>query len=204
MAITFVGSATGTNTATLPAHNSGDLIIVFACRENTVNSVPPSTASGFTSVSASPSTGLFTYRVATRVSNGSLTDIGTWTNATAVVALIYRGAVATGPTFDVAITSTSPVTYPALTITGAPRLVVGFAASSLDTNTMLQAAPAGMVNRTSIRNTVVIGAHDSNGAVASWTAKTTSIVSSNSIGFTIAISEAVTATGSWYVMFIGE
>lgn len=204
MAITFVGSATGTNTATLPAHNSGDLIIVFACRENASNSVPPSIATGFTHVDSSPYLAMLTYRVATRVSDGSLTNIGTWTNATAVVALIYRGAVATYPTFDAAGTSTSPVTYPALTIYGAPRLVVGFAASSLDTNTMLQTAPAGMVNRTSIRNTVIIGAHDSNGAVASWTAKTTSIVSSNSIGFTIAISEAVTATGSWYVMFIGE
>lgn len=202
MAITFVGSATGTNTATLPAHNSGDLIIVFACRESAVNTIPPSTAAGFTSVSSS--SGVFTYRVATRVSDGSLANIGTWTNATAVVALIYRGAVATGPVFDVAYTSTSPVTYPALTIAGSPRLVVGFAASSLDTNTMLQTAPAGMVNRTSIRNTVIIGAHDSDGAVASWTAKTTSIVAANSIGFTIAISEAVTATGSWYVMFIGE
>lgn len=202
MAITYVASATGTTTATLPAHNVGDLVIVFAYREG--STVPPTLPAGWTNIT-SGSLVSAAYRVGYRVSDGTLTVVGTWTSAAAVVAMIYRGASSVGITNAVQTRTTSPVIYPALTITGSPRWVIGFSASSDDTNTTLFTPPSGMVNRTSIRNTVVVAGHDSNSALSTWTAQSTTLpYAATNIGVVLGLLEASVSGSKWYVTIIGD
>jgi len=86
--ITYIGEANGITSATLPAHQAGDLILAFAFRDlvTTLPTQPP----GWTSIdtaAANSCAGRLAYKVATSSSEST----GTWTDATTVVFLIYRG-----------------------------------------------------------------------------------------------------------------
>jgi surface protein len=86
--ITYIGEATGTTSATLPAHQAGDLILAFAFRDGSTTA--PTQPSGWTSIaaaSANTCSARFAYKVA---ASGSETT-GTWTNATTTIFLVYRG-----------------------------------------------------------------------------------------------------------------
>lgn len=105
--ITLVGSVDGTTSATLPAHQEGDLIIAFAFRSG--NTTAPTMPAGWTNLSnagANASSGRVAYRVAT--GPGTLT--GTFTNASRVIFLIYRNA-AISTTVATATGSSTSVTY---------------------------------------------------------------------------------------------
>ena len=86
--ITYIGEATGTSSATLPAHQAGDLILAFAFRDG--STTLPTQPAGWTSIdtaAANTCSARFAYKVA---ASGSETT-GTWTNATTVIFLVYRG-----------------------------------------------------------------------------------------------------------------
>lgn len=83
-----VGTAIGTTTATMPAHQSGDLLIGYAFRDgsNTAPSLPSGWTNGDNSGANSCSARLG-YKVAT--SSGETS--GTWTNATSLIIVVLRG-----------------------------------------------------------------------------------------------------------------
>ena len=86
--ITYIGEATGTTSATLPPHQSGDLILAFAFRDgSTTLPTQPSGWSFLDGTGANSCAGRVSYKVATSDSETT----GTWTNATTVIFLIYRG-----------------------------------------------------------------------------------------------------------------
>ncbi|MDV6975323.1 hypothetical protein [Mycobacterium intracellulare] len=101
MAISFPSAAVATdqNSITLPAHQPGDLIFIFAFRQA---AAPPSvpaaggTVPTFVTIDAGngPYNALVTaYAIATSDSHTS----GTWTNAAAMCAFVIRGAKTIGP-----------------------------------------------------------------------------------------------------------
>jgi len=86
--ITYIGEATGTTSATLPAHQAGDLILAFAFRDG--STTLPTQPSGWTSIdtaAANTCSARFAYKVA---ASGSETT-GNWTSASTTIFLVYRG-----------------------------------------------------------------------------------------------------------------
>lgn len=86
--ISFIGAATGTTSATLPTHQADDLIVGFSFRDGSTTA--PTLPAGWTSLQA-VGANLTHGRLAYRVAANSSTVTGTWTSATSVVFLVYRG-----------------------------------------------------------------------------------------------------------------
>lgn len=179
MSITFVGQATGVTTATLPTHQANDLILAFAY--NDASTTVPTVPSPFTAVTAGTGSGggatANASVVASFYATGSGTSSGTWTNATSVVFLVYRGAKSAGAIAGTSNTNSSSVVYPTLTlqVTNGSSWVAGFAGHQ-STNTTLETAPTGMTNRATVADaTDEAAGHDTNGAVSSWSQQTVSV-----------------------------
>lgn len=167
--ISYVGQATGTNTVTLPTHEPGDMVILFAFRDG--NATPPTepTGLGWETITTRAGTSC-SARVSWRRARNTGTTAGSWTNATSVVALVYRGATGPGAS-NVNSGSSTTVNYPALSLSdaGGGAWVVGFAGHR-STNTNLQNAPSGMTNRANTQDaTDEASGHDTNGPVTTWT-----------------------------------
>jgi hypothetical protein len=177
VAISFVGASTGVTSASLPSGwQAGDLAIVLAYRDGSTTA--PSLPSGWTNI-ISGGANTNSQRVGYRVLQAGDTGTGTWTNATSVVCLVYRGQHATTPIGASAQTgaSSTTVTYPALTleVTDGTSWVVGLAGHrSIDT--ALETPPTGMVNRANVvDSTDEASGHDTNGGVTSWSATSVSV-----------------------------
>ena len=175
MAISFVGAqgAAATSVA-IPAHQIGDIIFIFAFRDGN-NTAPTTPIAGGTvpswvlinSAGANTCSANCRYFVAT----ATTTTSGTWTNATEVLCMVYRGARLGANT--VATAATNVLTFSALTLqrTNNTSWVIGFTGHRTATN--VEVAPTGMTNRISA-GTEVAG-HDTNGTVASWTSRTVTV-----------------------------
>ncbi|QIG76873.1 hypothetical protein EVC30_044 [Rhizobium phage RHph_Y1_11] len=90
--ISFIGAVTGTISATLPAHQAGDLIIAAIFRDGGTFTVP----SGWTQIvsnAQSAYSAILYYKVAASSSETT----GSWTSATDVAFAVYRGAHQAAP-----------------------------------------------------------------------------------------------------------
>lgn len=169
MAVSYVGSATGTTSATLPAHQAGDLIVIWAYNET--NNTIPTLVGGYTGIlsgGASNNAANSGYKVAASDSETS----GTWTNATSLIAHVYRGVDQVTPVGASAQTNAlgTLVTYPTITLQQQDNTswVAAFAGIK-PTNSTLETPPTGMVNRSTVVDaTDEAAGHDTNGAVNSW------------------------------------
>lgn len=171
MAISYVGQAVGTTSATLPSFNSGDIAVCFAFRDGSVtNPTIPATFTNITNTTdgttCSQSTG---WR---RLVVGDTTT-GTWTNASRVVVLVYRGCEPFITPIGGVVAgagTTNTQNWPTLTMTRSDSTswVIGFIGHrSVDED--IEVAPTGMTNRADGVDAVAEGAgHDTNGGVASW------------------------------------
>lgn len=176
MAISYVGQAVGTTSATLPTHKAGDVILAFAYRDG--NTTAPTLPTGWTNIAnagANTNSARLAYRVATAAGTAS----GTWTNATSVVFQVYRGVALNNPIggFAAGGAASTSVAYNTFTLTdtGGTSWVVGFSGHrSTDTN--LQNAPTGMTARSNVVDaTDEAAGHDTNGPVSSWSTQTVSV-----------------------------
>lgn len=177
MAISFIGEASGITSATLPAHQTGDLILGFSFRDG--NNTAPTVPGGWTTIdttagSNSNGSGL-AYKIAASASETS----GTWSSATTVIFLVYRGVDQTNPiggnAHDGAASTT--VNYPtvSMVVSDGTSWVVGFAGHR-STDTSLETPPSGMTNRSTAADATDEGAgHDTNGGVSSWSGTTVSV-----------------------------
>lgn len=195
--VSYVASATGVTSLTMPAHQVGDLLMMFAYRENsnTAATVPTGWRVWGTAAGASTNSSVGAYKIAKTTSETS----GTWTNATGVEVHVYRGHGGFGAVADTGGASTT-VTYAALTMQvadGSSR-VAGFSGHrSIDTN--LQNPPSGMTNRATYVDTVnEIAGHDTAGGVASWSNTNVSVggTSSGWRAKTVEIKSAVQGFGA--------
>ena len=138
--ITYIGEATGIDSATLPTHQAGDLILAFAFRDG--STTLPTIPTGWTSIGSS-SANTCAARVAYKVAASSSETTGTWTSATTVIFLVYRGVqvwsgIATNDT--VAAGSSTIVTYNANGFWQGLSRLVAFAGHR-STDTALGTAP---------------------------------------------------------------
>jgi hypothetical protein len=171
MAITFTGQAVGTNSATLPAFNSGDIAVCFAFRDGSTTN--PTIPAAFTNISNTADGTSCSASIGWRRLVNTDTTTGTWTNASRVCVQIYTGCepfitpVGGGAT---SAGTTNTQTFPTVTMTRSDGTswVVGFIGHrSVDEN--IEVAPTGMTNRSDgVDATAEAAGHDTNGGVASW------------------------------------
>lgn len=180
MTVSYVGAqGAAATTVTIPAHQVGDLILIFAYRDGS-NTVPTAPTAGGTvptwtqigSSGGNTNSSRFHYAVATATNTTS----GTWTSATELICLVYRGA-SIGASAGGSGNATTSIAYPALTLqrTDNTSWVVGVAGHRSATN--VEVAPTGMTNRAS-SGTEAAG-HDSNGATTSWSQQTVTVNASS-------------------------
>lgn len=140
----FIGAATGVTTATLPAHQAGDLILVFAYRDGLATA--PSLPTGYTNIQA-PAGSTNAARIGFRRALGSSETVGTWTNATSVIAMVFRGVdpvTAIGVSASTTGSSTT-ISYPnagTMNFADGDSTVVR-AAGHRSTNVAIETLPAG-------------------------------------------------------------
>jgi len=178
-AISYLGSATGTTSATIPTHQAGDLIIAFAYRDgsNTIPTIPTGQnwTTLFNTTGANTNSHVVVYKKA--ASSGEAT--GTFTSATSVVVHVYRGvqqSAQIGGNASGSAASTT-VAYNTLTMTDTTgrSWIVGFSGHR-SVNTTLETAPQGMTNRaTTVDATDEAAGHDTNGGVSSWATTNVSV-----------------------------
>ena len=151
---THVGSAIADGASvTIPAHQAGDLLVIFAARFD--STTIPTLPSGWTSAATETGTSR-AGRVGYRVATGSGTTSGTWTGAQTTLVWVLRdhggiGAAAVG----------AATTLPALTLTGSSSWVGALQSGS----ELLPAVPSGMTSRA---NGSYERVADTNGTVSSW------------------------------------
>lgn len=175
MAISLLGTNTGTNTCTVTAHNIGDLILVVAFR--TGSNSTPTLVSGYTSlqtVVTNSAGSILAYKIATATNDTS----GTWTSGTNMIISVYTGTNTTTPIGGNAVATNvgTTVSYPALTMTNSSgsSWVAGIG-THRSTNTTINVAPTGMVNRGSSTVAGTVSGNDTNGGVSSWSLTTESV-----------------------------
>lgn len=168
---TFVSQATATTTSisSMPAHQAGDLLVMFAYRNNSSSSISSPTGwSAITSSAANTNNAL----VGTKVATSSSETSGTWSNATELNLHVYRGATRIGAS-DIASGSGTTVTYPALTLqaSNGSSIVAAFGGHR-SANTSIATPPTGTTLRSSTSRTAVF---DTNGGVSSWTSRNVTV-----------------------------
>jgi hypothetical protein len=176
MAISFIGSATAVgDSVTLPSHQAGDLIVVFAVSNNNLVTEPVDyevVGNGGPSMNAAMG-----YKIA---ANGSEVS-GTWTNSQVIIAAIYRSSdkvLTAGTTVRAGSASSSSISYGSLP--GDQFLnswVIACGAAENSTATV-GTAPSGMTNRTTVTDgtsNLAAGLHDTNATVTSWSTQSAAL-----------------------------
>lgn len=170
MAISFVGYASGAQSATLPAHQAGDLILCFAFRSD--GAYVPTVPSGWTTISSQTTKGSRGSVIAYKFAPGSGTSSDGWFNSTSVGFVIYRGVNATGPIggYTSGASSLTSIRYNtvSMNVTNGSSWVVACGAI-LTTSSLIENAPGSMTNRVDyIGSSEELAIHDTNGGVSTW------------------------------------
>lgn len=176
MSISFVGAqGNAGTTVTIPAHEAGDLILLLAFRDGSTAPITTPAAGGtvpsWVSI-AFVGLNFYSYNFRYAIATASNTTSGTWTSATEVLCLIYRGTKAIGSSGS-ANGINNVITYPARTLNRAngTSWVVGVAGHRNASN--VEQAPTGMTNR--VATGTEIAGHDTNGPVSSWISQTVTV-----------------------------
>lgn len=183
MALTFIGSANGTTSVTMPTHRVGDFLIGFAFRDGSTTN--PTIPAGWTNVTNTTDGTLCSLSIGYKVARSSSETSGTWTSASRMIVVNYRyqqsnsSATPLG-TISAGSGSTNTVNYAARAL--ARSNVIGSSwfiafAGHTSVDTTLESPPAGMVLRdNSVDATCEVAAFDTNGpATANWPSTNVSI-----------------------------
>jgi len=189
VAISLVGSAAASaTTVTIPAHQAGDLLVVFAF--NSAAATAPTLPSGWTN-GANGAANTCGGRVGYRIATASGTTSGTWTNANRLIVMVYRGnnALSVGQVAGGNGTGTSVTLTALASMQGVGRnKVVSFAGHRTATTFT---DPSGLTRRQVTATAPFVAAWDSDNP-ATYTAKTTtSNTSSGWRGSSLEIIEAL-------------
>lgn len=181
--IKYIGSSSGVNSATIPEHQAGDLILCFAFRagSNSPPTPPGSSGNPWTWLDFVLPTlddnvsGMMAYRLAA----DSNTVSGTWTDTDGLLVSVYRGSLSIGPIgafWHRSDVGTTPV-FPAISLNrrDGSAWVAGFAGTvALDASPSMP--PSGMRNRIDYANASCrLAGHDSDGGMVEWQQQTANI-----------------------------
>ena len=151
---------------------AGDLILVFSHRDG--STAAPTLATGFTDI-ASGGANTNAARIAYKISNGTETTSGTWTNATSVAVGVYRGVDPSLPIGNFAVGGSASVTLSFTGFTGyaqnSTSWIVGFAGHRTATNVGTN-NPTGLTSRSSA---VDVAIFDSGGTANNYTTATATV-----------------------------
>lgn len=179
MAISFVGVAAGTNSATLPSFQAGDVAVVFAFRDGNVTN--PTIPTGWTNITNTSDGTSCSVSVGWRRLLATDTTTGTWTNASRVVVGVYRGCepfiTPVGGGANAAGTTNS-VSYNTFTMTrgNGTSWVLGMVGHRSVDTTIDSASITGLTARGGgVDATAEAHLWDSNGGVSSWSTQTQTI-----------------------------
>ena len=192
-ALSLVGSNSATTTSvTIPAHQAGDLLVMFAYISSSTTPPTQPTTGGWVTLTTKTGT-TQSCRISYKTCTGTSDTSGTWTNATELCVHVMRaslGFTALPGTFATSSSTTTTVTFPALTLadTSGNSWVLGFAGASNSTQT-LSTAPTGMTNRQNpvVASTSQAASDDTNGGVSSWSVQTITAGTGNSVSATVEI-----------------
>lgn len=192
MAISFIDQASAAaNTVTLPATvKAGDLILIFAYANSAVS---PTLPAGYTSISSqfANSNG---FRSGYKFAVGGDSS-GTWTNATEIISVIYRGVrgigAGAGSSTNAASTSDAIVGIGAFTDSSGISWAVSYGGSAQSTS---MSTPAGSTLRsTGTGSGQMAIVFDSNAGVSVWAQHTSTLgVSAVSAGGSVELLAAPT------------
>ena len=166
MVISFIGSATattgGTSSIGAPAHAAGDLLVLFERGDATS---PPPVISGWTSVSAEPSTIVGrAFRVSYRVDTDNSVSTIVGTTGTLKIVLVYRGASVGAVATAIYDLGPNSISLPSASLNaGGASWVVGF----VSTNQSGDITPTGLTERAD--TTQAAAAYDSGAPVSAVT-----------------------------------
>lgn len=157
---TFVGSAVGTTSATIPTHQVGDIIVVYGVNDNFSSAPPVKPAAGgtvpnFTYIDHPAGASSIASTTAYFVATATTTTTGTWTDLTYMIVAVLRNQNATTPIGGHAESggaSFNDSVAPAVTLsntTGSSALLHFTGRAGNVSNTAWAAAPAGYTHRTS-------------------------------------------------------
>lgn len=179
--ISYVGSGTGTTTATLPAHQAGDFILGFAFRDGSTTN--PSVPAGWTTLSAALDGTACSGSLAWKRATSSSETSGTWTNATGLIVLVYRGVHPTqiypinpfgtkpDSTWTLKTGTGTTITYLENATWTSPQAWTICVAGHCAVDTALETPPAGLTLRAAMVDaTNEVAAFDSNGPAGAWPA----------------------------------
>lgn len=176
--LSFIGSAQGNDSASLPAGwAAGDIAIVYSFRNG--SSSPPDLGTGYTNIDTG-SDSVCAGRIAYRVLQSGDASVPTFASSTILLVSVFRGQAASpiGGFAPATSDNAGPVlTYPAITMSsgGGSSWVIG-CAGIRDSSTNIEDPPTGMINRQSrINGANEAAIHDTNGGVSSWTAQTVTL-----------------------------
>lgn len=195
---TFIGTANGVDTATLPSHQAGDLIVAWAYRDNSATA--PSLPAGQNWTSVQSGGGVTNAgRLAAKIAASSAEGVGTFTNARNTTVAIYRPgtgeALSIGTSAQAGGTS-DPVAWSTLTLAAATSWVIGVAGHR-NVDTALGTPFTGMTNRSNdidVNSFTECAVHDTNGGVSSWSSGSTNVGGTAS-GYRTAVLEMVVTSG---------
>lgn len=169
--ISYVGNNTAAaSTVTIPTHQTGDLIIIFAA--NSAASTQPTIPGGWTSVTTFATVGAFGTSCGYKIAASGSETSGTWTNADRMAVIVYRGVLGVGNTAsDGNNVAGVTMTYPAVTF------AVGNGSSwactlGLTKGVVSPGVPAGTTSRLSA---TTANLSDTNAGVTGWSATNVTI-----------------------------
>jgi hypothetical protein len=176
--MSFIGSAgAAASSVTLPTHQTGDLLVVYAYNDS--STTIPSIPSGweFGGAHGGNTNGC---RLAWRIATSSSESSGTWTNATGIIAHVYRNRSFGAASIFSGGNSTS-LSFNSLTLTDTSgSSLIGLMAASRSTDNLSGMAPSGFQHRQSVNNAAnpQMVSYDSTSGVSSFAGVT--ITTSNS------------------------
>jgi len=172
--ITYIGAAAGTTSATLPAHQAGDLILAFVFRSgSTVATTLPAGWTSIATLGANTTHG----RLAFKIAESSSETSGTWTNATRVIFQVYRNAEPANITLaglrSTATGSSTTVSYNAVNTWKDLAWTVAFMGHRSTDNSA--GTPTGLTARSSTNSSARMLGADSTDTSDVWATQTVNI-----------------------------
>jgi surface protein len=172
--ITYVGAAEGTDSATLPAHQAGDLILAFAFRSgSTTATTLPTGWTNIQGIGVNLTYGLLAFKIAVSDSETS----GTWTDATRVIFQVYRNAETQNITIaglrSTGTGSSTTVSYNAVNTWKDLAWTVAFMGHRSTDNSA--GTPTGLTARSSTNTSARMLGADSTDTTNGWAIRTVNI-----------------------------
>lgn len=166
MALTLIGSQGAAATSvTIPTHQVGDTIIIFAYRDGSATIPTKPAASGtvpaWVDIDAANGANTNSSRSAYFVATATDTTSGTWTNATGIIAVVVRGDSFIGGHVEAGSTATNSATAPAIDVTHSDGTSILLHFYGHRTATAWDAAPTGYTRRVTVDTEVALNTKDS-------------------------------------------